>query len=676
MSYRLVTDQLNIQSAKALKTDIESSAYFVFAAKYTPYSDASDDVIPVPSFDRATISSIYDNMIFGRRIKTTDVRLMVRRYDWVYGTYYDQYSDTDPALSSKRFYVLVADGSNYNVYKCLSNNNGSPSTTAPFGTDIYPFETPADGYMWKYMYTVSDFEYRRFATSQYIPVGQGVAAGVGTIDTIRVVDGGLGYNNYLNGSFETSNDIYVDGDTTKFAIGPGSNVNKFYIGCLIKITSGLAVNEYREVVDYYISGGQRVIKVAGAFVGQVRPTDTFEITPMVYIYDTGNSSTTTCVGRAIINPNAANSISRVEVLNSGESYRTAVSVVAPDTTVGVSVAASLVPVISPQSGHGGECSEELFAKFVGVSTSFIGNTEVYTTANDFRMVGLIRNPLYANVAISIVPEDTKGSFNAGESLFHYKPYKIAGTVTLSANSLVSSDTIDFSESFRADDRILISTGDQNLLTKVSVISGAGISITDVPTFTSSNCSISILETSDFGQIVSVTPQKLVATNITPSEFQFTPNIVSNTTSTTATLDSTGDYPLTVNGRSLASFSSFLQLTKLVGTLDSEATFTQDEMVSQTNDDNITPKAIFHSLEDNLDGSYSMYLINVNKNFRTTDMGGDGVIVGVTSGAQFAAQYKYDGELVRDSGQIMYIENINPVSRSPNQTETIKLILEC
>ena len=38
-------------------------------------------------------------------------------------------------------------------------------------------------------------------------------------------------------------------------------------------------------------------------------------------------------------------------------------------------------------------------------------------------------------------------------------------------------------------------------------------------------------------------------------------------------------------------------------------------------------------------------------------------------------YKYEGDFVRGSGEVIYIENIEPISRSNSQSETIKLIVE-
>ena len=55
------------------------------------------------------------------------------------------------------------------------------------------------------------------------------------------------------------------------------------------------------------------------------------------------------------------------------------------------------------------------------------------------------------------------------------------------------------------------------------------------------------------------------------------------------------------------------------------------------------------------------------------------IIGDDSGTSVVldsgSTYKYEGDLIRGSGDIIYIENIEPISRSNTQSETIKLILE-
>lgn len=673
--YNLVTPELSIESAKALKADMDASSYFVFAAKYTPFANTSDDVIPVPTFTHNSTVNVYNNMIFGKRIKSNDTSLMIKRYDWLPGTVYDQYSN-NVDLSNKKFFVLVTEGTNYNVYKCLSNNNSAASNVQPFGIESEPFETPEDGYMWKYMYTISDFEMRRFATRDYIPLIENSQETIpGTIDSMQVEFGGLGYNNYTLGTFNQSSDIFVNGNTFLYALdNNASSINKFYANCNIKITSGLAVNEHRLITDYFIADGKRIIAVDEPFSQQVRATDSYEIYPQVFVYDTGNSATVTSVGRAIVDSTSGNTIHSVEILNRGKDYRSAIALIQPDATAGVSANSVIIPVVSPLEGHGANNERELFANYLGISTSFIGNTSIYTTENDFRTIGLVKNPLYANVQISIVPEDTVGSFTIGEEVLRYKEYPLRGTVTLNANSIVTTTNVDFISTFNANDDVLITNGSEIQYAKVLIVSDK-LHIDRVPNFTSANCNISKLQTSEMGTITNLSSTRLSLSSALPSEFQFTSKVLGNSSSATSTFDTTS-YPAVVNGRPLDSFNSFLQLTRLVGVLNTDQSFVQDESVTQNGEVSFAPDAVVHSIVENGDGTYTLYLINVNRNFTTTEQGGTGLIVGNTSGAQFTAQYKYSGELVPDSGSIVYLENINAVSRSTSQTETIKLILEC
>lgn len=58
-----------------------------------------------------------------------------------------------------------------NVYKCIGNNGGGISTVQP--TSILTAALPAalsDGYIWKYMYTISTLDQEQFYTSNWIPV--------------------------------------------------------------------------------------------------------------------------------------------------------------------------------------------------------------------------------------------------------------------------------------------------------------------------------------------------------------------------------------------------------------------------------------------------------------------------------------------------------------------------
>ena len=93
------------------------------------------------------------------------------------------------------------------------------------------------------------------------------------------------------------------------------------------------------------------------------------------------------------------------------------------------------------------------------------------------------------------------------------------------------------------------------------------------------------------------------------------------------------------------------------------TFTQNESVYQT-DIQLT-NAIFHS-----NTSGNVYLTHVKGVLNTSN-----TIVGTNSGAIGQLIYGYKPDLVVGSGEIIYIENENPISRSLTQKETIKIILK-
>ena len=130
-------------------------------------------------------------------------------------------SNTFPSFA-KNFYVR---NSYDQVFVCLYNNNGIASNTMPkisvggeLPTDSYVVTT--DGYYWKYLYTISGGAKQKFMTSEWMPVilenTVTAAAVAGRIDFIKIINGGVGYNNTA-ASF-SSPILVVSGD------GSGANV--------------------------------------------------------------------------------------------------------------------------------------------------------------------------------------------------------------------------------------------------------------------------------------------------------------------------------------------------------------------------------------------------------------------------------------------------------------------
>ena len=138
---------------------------------------------------------VLEKSIFGIKVEEDNVRGMINNTVWEPGVVYTMYDD-QADLTNETFYVITEpDEINglYHVFKCLFNNNGSASANKPIYSNNI-IETGgesnlADGYTWKYMYTVPWADVSRFRTRGYFPVQDTEAVAntaVDGIDTILV----------------------------------------------------------------------------------------------------------------------------------------------------------------------------------------------------------------------------------------------------------------------------------------------------------------------------------------------------------------------------------------------------------------------------------------------------------------------------------------------------------
>ena len=113
-------------------------------------------------------------------------------------------------LEECNFYVLTED---YNVYKCLDNNNNARSTSKPLGTSTSPITT-ADGYVWKFMYTVPINLRNKFLSEDQMPVVSALSNQFysnGAMDSIIINNKGTGYT---TATLTVSGDGYREEDPT------------------------------------------------------------------------------------------------------------------------------------------------------------------------------------------------------------------------------------------------------------------------------------------------------------------------------------------------------------------------------------------------------------------------------------------------------------------------------
>lgn len=103
--------------------------------------------------------------------QVTDISFVVPRYNWSSGTTYAAWDDAAVGHPTPSFYVL---NSSNDVYVCVRQGKTAtgasiPSTIEPTGTTSTLVKT-ADGYVWKYIYTVGAFAASRFLAANFIPV--------------------------------------------------------------------------------------------------------------------------------------------------------------------------------------------------------------------------------------------------------------------------------------------------------------------------------------------------------------------------------------------------------------------------------------------------------------------------------------------------------------------------
>lgn len=188
---------------------------------------------PDPTDNQDAAFDIYDQMLGLKKINASNIRGVIRNNTWQSGTIYDIYRNDygtevsnnqyisglnfEVKLYETNYYVVTSE---FKVYKCLNNNNATASTEEPTSTSSAPFTT-TDGYVWKYMYSVSASDFEKFKTDDYIPIpltsvpGNQISPSTnfgGSIYNVIVSAAGTGYN--VDDTFN----IVGDGQDARFEI--------------------------------------------------------------------------------------------------------------------------------------------------------------------------------------------------------------------------------------------------------------------------------------------------------------------------------------------------------------------------------------------------------------------------------------------------------------------------
>ena len=351
-----------------------------------------------------------------KKIQPSDATHAVPRIDWETNRLYDEWDDkqivpiTDP-VGSVRFYALTDD---FNVYKCIDNNRGANSTVKPSttGTSI---ETTADGYRWKYLYTISAGERLKFLTIDFMPVktltaNDGSAqftvqenarsSGNGSIHHVKIIANGAGYLHTTNTFQTVTNASFL---TLKSS---ASGVDGDYVGSGLFISEGSAAGQLRKIITYF--GSNNTVVVNSAFSVTPNTSSRYVISPLVTIRgDSGG--TTASRATAYVSNTFGGSVRKITIISQGRSYSQANATITANPSYGFGATAR--PIISPLNGHGSDPVDELEGTTLFLNIRTTGaESNSFPTNNDFRLIGILRDPILANGSFansSVIDQTTR-----------------------------------------------------------------------------------------------------------------------------------------------------------------------------------------------------------------------------------------------------------------------------
>jgi hypothetical protein len=200
----IVTNDFRFSNLELAKKRLDDSKdiYYLGVGRSQPWSN--DSVPPTPTV--APKDEIDARLALQAIKRIANYQIVAPRYNWVTGTAYVSYDDSTD-LSVSAYYVFVP--TTFRVYLCLKAGSGL-STVEPTGIDDNPSfggtltvagssipQALADGYVWKYLYTIDGVSAARYLSDDFMPVLReaSVAANAvnGTISKAVVTAGGAGY---------------------------------------------------------------------------------------------------------------------------------------------------------------------------------------------------------------------------------------------------------------------------------------------------------------------------------------------------------------------------------------------------------------------------------------------------------------------------------------------------
>jgi hypothetical protein len=399
--------------------------YYAFASN--PIS-LTGGVPELTSDEFTTIFTSDWQMLFGKQITNNDILPVVTNIVWNTNTVYSKYDNRNANLYSSAYYVITppaTSGGSHDVYICLDNANNTPSTVRPDLIQSTSFQK-SDGYIWRYITSISDSDMRKFSTTAYAPIYANNtivtgAAALSGVDVVVVANGGSDYRTYANGyvqSNPTSNIIQVE--STK------SPISNFYVNCGIYIyTTDTSTAQLKTVTNYNVnSSGNWIHLDSDANTNNITPGVTQYIISPKVVFDTDGD--TDPLGYAVVNT-FSNSIYGVIITQTGTNISRANTYILPGL---YGSGANIYSITPPPGGYGYDPASQLNLQGMSIAFNF-SNTESSTIPTEihYNKIGIVKNPSvlaangtksalsWSNTTFSQVLQaniSTTGTFNVGD----------------------------------------------------------------------------------------------------------------------------------------------------------------------------------------------------------------------------------------------------------------------
>ena len=225
--------------------------------------------------------------------------------------------------------------------------------------------------------------------------------------------------------------------TLQLATDANTTSDSVYVNSTLYITNNAGRGE-QSVISAYDAALRRVT-VQNAFTITPNTSSGYTISPTITISGDGSDAKARSIG------NTTFGVQDILVTNKGLNYTTASISITANGSHGTGANAEVV--IGPVGGHGFNAIEELAGNRVLVDSRITGNESgFFTTDNEFRQVGLVRDPLQSananafytsdlsDQSTKITIREVSGTFQADEVIFQGD--------TL-ANSTANGVVIDF-----------------------------------------------------------------------------------------------------------------------------------------------------------------------------------------------------------------------------------------